>query len=150
MGITARGGWECVKRHFRELGRDIQRQSFTVAGIGDMSGDVFGNGLLQSRTSGWWRPSTTSISSSTQSDRTQPARAPAALQARALGLERLRPPAALARRRHLRAQRKSITLSAEMRALLDLQQPRATPVEIIRAVLCMRVDLLWNGGIVPT
>src|SRR5262249_53984401 len=49
MGITARGGWECVKRHFRELGRDIQREAFTVAGIGDMSGDVFGNGLLQSR-----------------------------------------------------------------------------------------------------
>ncbi len=49
MGITARGAWECVKRHFRELGRDIQREPFSVAGIGDMSGDVFGNGMLQSR-----------------------------------------------------------------------------------------------------
>src|SRR5579883_2730303 len=49
MGITARGAWECVKRHFRELGVDIQRTDFTVAGIGDMSGDVFGNGMLQSR-----------------------------------------------------------------------------------------------------
>src|SRR5690606_16374609 len=48
MGITARGGWESVKRHFRELGLDTQRQSFTVAGIGDMSGDVFGNGMLLS------------------------------------------------------------------------------------------------------
>jgi glutamate dehydrogenase len=48
-GITARGGWECVKRHFREVGKDIQAEPFTVAGIGDMSGDVFGNGMLLSR-----------------------------------------------------------------------------------------------------
>ena len=48
-GITARGAWECVKRHFREMGKDIQEEPFTVAGIGDMSGDVFGNGMLLSR-----------------------------------------------------------------------------------------------------
>jgi glutamate dehydrogenase len=48
-GITARGAWECVKRHFWELGKDIQEEPFTVAGIGDMSGDVFGNGMLLSR-----------------------------------------------------------------------------------------------------
>ncbi|MDH3999244.1 MAG: NAD-glutamate dehydrogenase, partial [Desulfuromonadales bacterium] len=48
LGITARGAWECVKRHFRELGKDIQNESFTVVGIGDMSGDVFGNGMLLS------------------------------------------------------------------------------------------------------
>ena len=48
MGITARGAFECVKRHFRELGLDIMREPFTVAGIGDMSGDVFGNGMLLS------------------------------------------------------------------------------------------------------
>ncbi len=48
VGITARGAWECVKRHFREKGKDIQSQPFTVAGIGDMSGDVFGNGMLLS------------------------------------------------------------------------------------------------------
>ena len=46
MGITARGAWEAVKRHFREMDRDIQKQPFTVAGVGDMSGDVFGNGML--------------------------------------------------------------------------------------------------------
>src|SRR5581483_9989026 len=46
MGITARGAWESVKRHFRELGMDTQATDFTVAGIGDMSGDVFGNGML--------------------------------------------------------------------------------------------------------
>ena len=49
LAITARGAWECVKRHFRELGVDIQTQSFSVVGIGDMSGDVFGNGMLLSR-----------------------------------------------------------------------------------------------------
>jgi glutamate dehydrogenase len=49
FGITARGAWECVRRHFREMGRDIQTEPFTVVGIGDMSGDVFGNGMLLSR-----------------------------------------------------------------------------------------------------
>src|SRR6185437_2067668 len=49
MAITARGAWECVKRHFREIGVDIQKTAFTVAGVGDMSGDVFGNGMLLSR-----------------------------------------------------------------------------------------------------
>ena len=48
MGITARGGWESVKRHFRELGIDCQAEEFTAAGVGDMSGDVFGNGMLLS------------------------------------------------------------------------------------------------------
>src|SRR4029079_15474630 len=49
LGITARGAWESVKRHFRELGRDVDSRPFTVVGIGDMSGDVFGNGMLLSR-----------------------------------------------------------------------------------------------------
>src|SRR5262249_34475037 len=49
MGITARGAWESVKRHFRELGQDIQATPFIVAGVGDMSGDVFGNGMLLSK-----------------------------------------------------------------------------------------------------
>src|SRR5260221_2502586 len=48
MAITARGGWESVKRHFRELGKDIQEEDFTVLGIGDMAGDVFGNAMLLS------------------------------------------------------------------------------------------------------
>src|SRR5262249_23456437 len=49
LGITARGAWECARQHFRELGRDLDHETVTVAGIGDMSGDVFGNGLLRSR-----------------------------------------------------------------------------------------------------
>ena len=50
IGITARGAWECVKYHFRHLGMDIQKEPFTVCAIGDMSGDVFGNGMLLSKT----------------------------------------------------------------------------------------------------
>ena len=50
MGITAKGAWKSVERHFRELGVDVNREPFTVVGIGDMSGDVFGNGMLRSRT----------------------------------------------------------------------------------------------------
>ena len=65
MGITARGAWE-VKRHFRELDVDIGRTPFTVVGVGDMSGDVFGNGMLPSAPSGWSPPSTTATSSSTR------------------------------------------------------------------------------------
>ena len=49
MGITARGAWECVKRHFREVGHDIQSKDFTCVGVGDMSGDVFGNGMILSQ-----------------------------------------------------------------------------------------------------
>src|SRR5262249_32327587 len=49
MGITARGAWEAVKRHFREMGRDCQSEPFTCIGVGDMSGDVFGNGMLMSK-----------------------------------------------------------------------------------------------------
>jgi glutamate dehydrogenase len=49
MGITARGAWESVKRHFREIGVDTQREDFTVVGIGDMGGDVFGNGMILSK-----------------------------------------------------------------------------------------------------
>ena len=65
MGITARGAWEAVKRHFRELGKDIQTEPFTVVGVGDMSGDVFGNGMLLSQADpGCWPPSTTATSSS--------------------------------------------------------------------------------------
>ena len=48
LGITARGAWKCVQRHFRELGKDIQNEAFTVVGIGSMDGDVFGNGMLLS------------------------------------------------------------------------------------------------------
>jgi glutamate dehydrogenase len=149
MGITARGAWECVKRHFRELGIDIQSQDFTCAGVGDMSGDVFGNGMLLSRH----------------------IRLVAAFDHRHIFLDP-NPDAAAGFRERERLFKlprsswddysrklisrgggiwpraaKSIALSAEAQKLLDLQVPAATPVDVMRAILRMRVDLLWNGGI---
>jgi glutamate dehydrogenase len=149
MGITARGAWECVKRHFRELGVDTQSQDFTVAGIGDMSGDVFGNGMLLSRH----------------------IRLVAAFDHRHIFIDPSPDAAASFRERErlFKLPRsswddysrklisrgggvwsrslKSIPLSAEARALLGLDADTATPVEVLRAILRMPVDLLWNGGI---
>jgi glutamate dehydrogenase len=149
MGITARGAWECVKRHFRELDRDIQRSPFTVAGIGDMSGDVFGNGLLQSRRIqllAAFNQQHIFIDPSPQAERSfrereRLFRLPRSgwndydqrLISRGGGV--------------YERSAKSVTLAPEARALLDLPQARASTPEIIRAILCMRVDLLWNGGI---
>ena len=105
MGITARGAWESVKRHFRELGTDVQVKPFTVVAIGDMSGDVFGNGMLCS-------PHTRLLAAFNHAhifldpgpgSGGLVCRAPAAVRARALVLERLRPGAGLGRRRRLRA-----------------------------------------------
>jgi len=149
LGITARGGWECVKRHFRELGIDIQKTDFTAAGIGDMSGDVFGNGMLLSRHT----------------------RLQAAFDHRHIFLDPNPDPAAsFAERQRLfdlprsswddydrkriskgggvfARNAKSITLSPEARTLLGLETASTTPTEIMRAILRMPVDLLWNGGI---
>ena len=149
MGITARGGWECVKRHFREIGRDIQREPFTVAGIGDMSGDVFGNGMLQS-------PQILLVAAFNHRhifiDPKPDRRRSREERARLFALPRsgwndyrrgsLSRGGAIYER-----SAKSVLLSVEAQGLLELPQRRATPTEIIRAILCMRVDLLWNGGI---
>jgi glutamate dehydrogenase len=149
MAITARGGWESVRRHFRELGMDIQSQDFTVAGIGDMSGDVFGNAMLLSRH----------------------VRLLAAFNHQHIFLD----PSPDAARSHAERRRlfdlprsgwddydakliskgggvhsrqsKSIALSSEARALLDIEAASAPPAEIIRAILKLPVDLLWSGGI---
>ncbi len=149
MGITARGAWECVKRHFREIGVDIQAQDFTCAGIGDMSGDVFGNGMLLSKH----------------------IRLVAAFDHRHIFIDP-NPDAASSYRERERLFKlprsswddytrklisrgggvwprsaKSVPLSAEARALLGIDAPSATPVDVMRAILRMPVDLLWNGGI---
>jgi glutamate dehydrogenase len=149
MGITARGGWESVRRHFRELGLDTQSQDFTVAGIGDMSGDVFGNAMLLSR----------HIRLVAAFDHRHVFVDPSPDAARSFA-ERRRM-FALPRSswedydrrqiskgggvhsRHLKA----IPLSAEARALLGIEAESAPPNEVIRAILRLPVDLLWNGGI---
>ena len=149
MGITARGAWECVKRHFRELDRDIQKSAFTVAGIGDMSGDVFGNGMLLSRH--------TCLQAAFDHrhiflDPTPDAPGSFAERQRLFLLPRSswddydrqkisRGGAVFPR------SAKSISLSPEARAMLGLELASAPPNEIIRAILRMPVDLLWNGGI---
>jgi glutamate dehydrogenase len=149
MGITARGAWEAVKRHFREMGRDVQASDFTVAGIGDMSGDVFGNGMLQSR-------HTKLIAAFNHLHVfVDPDPDPAASYAERERLFALPRSSWDDYDRALisagggvwsRAD-KLIRLSDEMRAALDVRDEALTPDELIRVILRMPVDLLWNGGI---
>jgi glutamate dehydrogenase len=149
MGITARGGWEAVKRHFREMDRDIQREPFTVVGVGDMSGDVFGNGMLLS-------PAIELLAAFDHRDifidpQPDPARSLAERQ-RLFALPRsswqdydkgLISAGGGVFSRSL----KSIPLTPEMQAALDLTVDHATPAEVMTAILKARVDLLWFGGI---
>jgi glutamate dehydrogenase len=151
MGITAKGAWESVKRHFRALGRDSQSQDFTCVGIGDMSGDVFGNGMLLS----------------------EHIRLLAAFDHRHIFLDP-NPDAARSfaeRQRMFKLPRsswedydkslisegggvyprnlKSIPVSPQVREALGLKGDAAhlTPAELMSAILKAPVDLLWNGGI---
>jgi glutamate dehydrogenase len=149
MGITARGAWESVKRHFRETGTDIQAGDFTAVGIGDMSGDVFGNGMLLSahlklvgafnhthvfldpdpdpQVSLAERRRLFRLAGSTWNDYDR------ALISAGGGV-------------HARSA-KSIALSPQARTALDIADETLTPDELIRALLRAPVDLLWNGGI---
>ncbi len=149
MGITARGAWEAVKRHFREMDIDIQKTEFTVVGVGDMSGDVFGNGMLLS----------TKI------------RLVAAFDHRDIFIDP-QPDCASSfkeRKRMFKLGRsswqdydrstlskggmiisrgeKSVSLTPEAAAAIGFSKPKATPFEIITAILKADVDLLWFGGI---
>ena len=149
MGITARGAWESVKRHFRELGRNIQAEDFSVCGIGDMSGDVFGNGMLLS---GHIRLLAAFDHRHIFVDPTPDVAASFAERERLFALagsswedysKKL-----ISRGGGVFPRgAKSIALSAPMQELLGLDATSATPVEIIRAIVAMPVDLLWNGGI---
>jgi glutamate dehydrogenase len=149
MGITARGGWECVKRHFREMGIDTQKTPFTVAGIGDMSGDVFGNGMLLSphiRLQAAFDHRHIFI------DPDPDCHASYAERARLFALPRSSwddyDRRKLSRGGGVFARSaKSIALPAEARTLLGIEAASAAPNDIIRAILKMPVDLLWNGGI---
>ncbi|HSU14266.1 NAD-glutamate dehydrogenase [Longimicrobium sp.] len=150
-GITARGAWECVKRHFREMGTDIQTQPFTVAGIGDMSGDVFGNGMLLS-------PVIRLVAAFDHrhifiDPDPDPARS-FAERKRMFDLPRsswddydrsvLSPGAMIVPRAS-----KEVELTPEARAALGLADGvgRLDGEGLVRAVLKAPVDLLWNGGI---
>lgn len=150
MGITAKGAWEAVKRHFRELmNRNIQKEDFTVVGVGDMSGDVFGNGLLLSRH----------------------ARLIAAFDHRDIFIDPNPNPEISYQERerlfHLQRSswqdydrtklspggdiysrsQKMITLSQEAAAAIGFEKLSGTSYEIMSAILKSEVDLLWFGGI---
>ena len=149
IGITARGAWECVKRHFREIDIDIQTRPFGVVGVGDMSGDVFGNAMLLS-------PHTHLV---------------AAFDHRDIFLDPSPDPAvSLAERQRLFAlprsswqdfdkaklspgggvyprSAKAVPLSAEAQALLGVRVDALPPAELIQAILRSQTDLLWFGGI---
>ena len=149
MGITARGAWEAVKRHFRELGTDIQTVPFTAAGVGDMSGDVFGNGMLLS-------PATRLVAAFDHRDIfIDPSPDPAISHAERLRVFNLPRSNWQDYDKSLISQGggvfsrslKAIPLALEVRALLDLDKPQATPSEVVTAILKARVDLLWFGGI---
>ncbi len=148
MAITARGAWECVKRHFRELGTDIQRSEFTVAGIGDMAGDVFGNGMLQSphiRLVAAFNHQHIFIDPSPDAARSLRERERLFNLPRSSWDDYAR--TALSRGGAVLARSaKSLGLSREAQALLGLPA-QTTPNEAIKAILRLNVDLLWNGGI---
>ncbi|HKE46132.1 MAG TPA: NAD-glutamate dehydrogenase [Steroidobacteraceae bacterium] len=149
MAITARGGWECVKRHFRELGVDTQRQDFTVAGIGDMAGDVFGNGMLQSphiRLVAAFNHLHIFLDPDPDAARTFPERRRLFKLPRSSWEDYDRKLISKGGGVFSRAA-KSISLSSQAQTLLGLRAASATPQEVIRAVLKLPVDLLWNGGI---
>jgi glutamate dehydrogenase len=149
MGITARGAWESVKRHFRELGVNVQTTDFTVAGIGDMSGDVFGNGMLLSR----------HIKLIAAFDHRHifldpnPGPEPS-FQERARLFELPRSSWADYNPELISAgggvyprTAKSIPLSPEVRQALATDAEELTPTELVNAILKAPVDLLYNGGI---
>ncbi len=149
MGITARGAWEAVKRHFREIDHDIQTKPFTVAGVGDMSGDVFGNGMLLS-------PVTNLVAAFDHRDifldPAPDAAAAFAERQRLFALPRSSwqdyDKALISAGGGIFSRAaKSIPLSAKVRAMLDLDMAEATPQVVMNAILKARVDLLWFGGI---
>ncbi|MBD1389670.1 NAD-glutamate dehydrogenase [Neiella sp. HB171785] len=149
MGITAKGAWESVKRHFRELGIDCQTEQFTAIGVGDMAGDVFGNGMLLS-------PQTRLVAAFNHMhifiDPEPDAASSYAERQRLFDLPRsswedyqtelLSEGGAI----YSRAA-KSITISEQAKVALDTRQSTFTPTELIQTILKAPVDLMWNGGI---
>ncbi|GAA5140554.1 NAD-glutamate dehydrogenase [Thalassotalea piscium] len=149
MGITARGAWESVKRHFREIDIDCQTTDFTCIGIGDMAGDVFGNGMLLSKHIRlqaafnhihiFIDPSPNAAT--TFKERERLFKTPGctwedfdqSLVSEGGGL--------------FHRSAKSIELSPQIKTMLNTKKQSMSPNELIQSLLKMKVDLIWNGGI---
>jgi glutamate dehydrogenase len=149
MGITARGAWEAVKRHFRELNRDIQKEPFTVVGVGDMSGDVFGNGMLLS-------PCIRLVAAfdhrdifidPTPDETVSFAERKRLFEAPQLSWQDYDRNKLSSGGMIVSRASKTVTLSAEAAKAIGLGKTTASPAEIMRAILMAPVDLLWFGGI---
>jgi glutamate dehydrogenase len=148
MGITARGGWEAVKRHFRELGLDTQSEDFTVVGVGDMSGDVFGNAMLLS-------PHIKLVAAFNHSHifvDPNPDPAVSFAERRRMFDNRLNwngyNPELLSQGGAVfERSAKTLAVSDEVQALFELPKKLVAPAELMRAILLARADLLWLGGI---
>jgi glutamate dehydrogenase len=149
MGITARGAWVSVERHFREMGVNTTTENFDVIGIGDMSGDVFGNGMLLSR------HICLVAAFNHQHIFIDPQPDPEASFAERQRLFALPRSGWDDYQRSLISEgggvfsrsAKAIDLSPQIRARFAISAPRLTPLELINALLRSEVDLLWNGGI---
>lgn len=149
MGITARGAWVAVQRHFHEIGVDIQTEDFSVIGIGDMGGDVFGNGMLLSE-------HIQLVAAFNHLhifvDPTPDAKTTFAERQRLFDTPRttwddfdktlLSPGSAVYSR-----SAKSLILTSEIKARFGIDDDRVTPTELINYLLKAKVDLIWNGGI---
>lgn len=149
MGITAKGGWESVKRHFREMGINCQTTDFTAIGIGDMAGDVFGNGMLLSKHICLQAAfnhlhifiDPTPNSAKSWEERNRLFNTPrsswedynAKLISKGGGI--------------FSRKAKSITLTPEIQKMIGTKKASVAPNELIKMILKMEVDLLWNGGI---
>lgn len=149
MGITAKGAWESVKRHFREIGRDIQTEPFTVVGIGDLAGDVFGNGMILSRATkliAAFNHIHIFIDPEPDPEKSFEERV------RMFNLPRSSwedyNPKLISKGGGVFSRKaKSIDVTPEMKKLFNINKDKIIPNELIRAILKAEVDLLWNGGI---
>ncbi|MDS7598186.1 NAD-glutamate dehydrogenase [Agrobacterium tumefaciens] len=149
MGITARGAWETVKRHFREMDTNIQTTPFTVAGVGDMSGDVFGNGMLLSekiRLVAAFDHRDIFIDPDPDTDKSFAERKRIFELPRSSWQDYDRSVLSNGAMIISRAE-KSVTLTPEAAAVIGIDKTIATPFEIMTAILKSPVDLLWFGGI---
>ncbi|MGH1456146.1 MAG: NAD-glutamate dehydrogenase [Alphaproteobacteria bacterium] len=148
MGITARGAWESVKYHFRLFNHDTQTQSFDVAGVGDMGGDVFGNGMLLSkhiRLVGAFNHLHIFCDPNPDEDKSFKERK--RLFDCVGGWDQYDEKTLSKGGRIYSRSDKLLTLTPEIKERFDLKKDKVTPVELMRAILKARTDLLWFGGI---